>query len=173
MWRDGKVHDLGTLGGSFSQANSINDLGEVAGYSDGTAGVRAFFWSPERGMRDLGTLSGGHYSQGIAINLQGDVAGFSNAADGQWHGFLWTKSGGMQALPNLPRATSASADGINDLGQVVGGSGSHAVLWNKSGDAENLEVVPGQTWSTAFAINGLGQVVGWLVGVWSLYLDPG
>lgn len=66
----------------------------------------------------------------------------------------------MQALPNLPRATSASANGINDLGQVVSGSGSHAVLWNKGGDAENLGVVPGQTWSTAFAINGLAK---WLV----------
>ncbi|MFN2510485.1 MAG: hypothetical protein ABR568_03455 [Pyrinomonadaceae bacterium] len=54
--------DLGTLGGSYSLAFSINNLGEVVGESetgetdaDGNPVVHAFLY--QRGvMRDLGTL---------------------------------------------------------------------------------------------------------------------
>src|SRR6266852_1906729 len=69
----------------------------------------------------------------------------------------------MHTLPNLPGASSASANGINDLGQAVGGSGSYAVLWENDAarTVENLGVLPGMTGSTAFAANDLGQVVGW------------
>jgi len=114
-------------------------------------------------MQDLGTLPGGYYSQGLAINFESEVAGFSNAADGQWHGFLWSAWSGMQDLPNLPHAFGASANGINDLGQVAGGSGSYAVLWHndKNHTAECLGVLPGLGWSSAFALNDAGQVVGW------------
>src|SRR5208337_3812852 len=81
---------------------------------------------------------------------------------GQWHGFIWTKSGGMQELPNLPGGTGASANGIDDVGEVVGGSGSYAVLWHndKNHTAESLGTLPAG-WSSAFAINDVGQVVGW------------
>lgn len=67
----------------------------------------------------------------------------------------------MQALPNLPGGTSASANGIDDVGEVVGGSGSIAVLWHndKNHTAESLGALGG--WSSAFAINDVGQVVGW------------
>jgi probable HAF family extracellular repeat protein len=67
----------------------------------------------------------------------------------------------MQPLPNLPGGASASANGINDLGQVVGGSGSYAVLWSadKNHTAQFLGALGG--WSTAFAVNNVSQVVGW------------
>jgi probable HAF family extracellular repeat protein len=166
LWSAGTFRDLGTLpGGSQSQANGINDLGQIAGWSNGN-GIEphAVLWTKKGGAQDLGTLPGGYYSQGVAINLEGEVVGFSNATDGNWHGFLWNPSAGMQELPALSASdSSASGNGINNLGQVAGGSGSYAVLWhnNKNHTAENLGTLSGQGRSTAFAINDAGQVVGW------------
>lgn len=169
VWNRGKIHDLGTLpGGSFSQANGINDFGDVAGYSDGGGQEsHAVLWSKGRSVQDLGTLPWGYYSQGFAINRQGEVVGYSNVADGDSYAFWWTRSGGMRALPMLPGGGfSASANGINNLGQIAGGTESTAallaVLWDTHpSSVESLGTLPGQGWSTAFAINDLGQVVGW------------
>ena len=53
------VRDLGTLGGTLSHANSINEQGEVAGVAQNAAGEpRAFLWRAGQGMRSLGTLGG-------------------------------------------------------------------------------------------------------------------
>jgi probable HAF family extracellular repeat protein len=165
LWSHGTFRDLGTLqGGTMSQANGINDVGEIAGWSNGTnISPHAVLWNKQGGMKDLGALSGG-YSQAFAINLQGEVAGFSITQDGSSHGVLWSKPSGMKALPPLSASdTSASANALNNLGQVVGGSGSTAVLWqnNKNHTAQSLGVLPGQGWSSAFAINDSTQVVGW------------
>jgi probable HAF family extracellular repeat protein len=166
LWSKGKLIDLGTLpGGTSSLANGINDAGQITGYSNGTAGVHAVIWKKQGGIRDLGALSGG-YSQGLAINLQGEVAGFSMTENGTSHGVLWSKPSGILALPMLSASdTSASANGLNNLGQVVGGSGGIAVLWqnNKEHTAVSLGALSGG-WSSAFAINDGGQVVGWSGG---------
>ncbi len=46
------VRSLGTLGGSFSGANGINELGEVAGFAELPSGeVLAERWKPGQGMR--------------------------------------------------------------------------------------------------------------------------
>src|SRR4051794_10842907 len=48
LWKDGAVLDLGTFGGATSQANDVNDLGQVVGYADTAAGPRhAFLLTPE------------------------------------------------------------------------------------------------------------------------------
>ena len=173
LWIDGQIKNLGTLPGSdISEATGINDRGEVVGFSV----PHAFLWSGQEGMQDLGTLPGGGYSQALAINGRGEVAGLSDAADGNWHGFVWNGHGhghgedrheeSMKALSYLPGGNSASANAINNRGQVVGGSGegysaNFAVLWEQDGSVENLGALPGQGWSSAFAINDHGQVVGW------------
>src|ERR1022692_2010712 len=165
LWSHGTFTDLGALnGGTDSQANGVNDLGQIAGWSNGNGEPHAMLWSKQGGWQDLGTLPGGYYSQGIAINVEGELVGFSNAADGAWHGFLWNPVAGMQELPSLPNAASSGgANGVNNLGQAVAGSGSDVVLWqnDKNHTAVNLGTLPGQGWGTAFAINDLGAVVGW------------
>src|SRR5262245_42254928 len=70
---------LGTLGGDFGQASSINDVGQVVGfgYTAGDTVRRAFLWTAAGGMVDLGTL-GGTSSSAHGINNAGQVVGDSD-----------------------------------------------------------------------------------------------
>src|SRR5262249_42382323 len=141
------VKDLGTLGGSFSQAIGINDAGHVVGASTiaGDGETHAFIWSAKAGMRDLGTLGGtlslpaGTFSlgdqPGRGINNQGHVVGVSSTAGNlESHAFLWTPNGGMRDLGTLG-GTFSQAGGINDGGVVVGAASvagdtaTHAFHW--------------------------------------------
>jgi probable HAF family extracellular repeat protein len=91
--------DLGTLGGSTSSANAVNNSGLVVGDSmiAHVADSHAFLWTPAGGMVDLGTL-GGTFSSAVAVNTNGQVAGYSTTRDGAWHAFSWTQAGGMVDL---------------------------------------------------------------------------
>ena len=93
------VTDLGTLGGRISRAFAINDLGQVAGYSQTSSGSEhAFLWASGM-MQDLGTL-GGNISVARAINDPGQVVGTSSTLLADGHAFLWA-NGVMQDLGTL------------------------------------------------------------------------
>ena len=80
LWDDGKVTNLGSLGGAFgSQAHGINNRGQVVGASDlaGDAVFHGFVWSPSTGMQDVPPLPGDTYSYALAINDTGEVTGLS------------------------------------------------------------------------------------------------
>ena len=60
--------DLGTLGGTYSDALALNDQGRVVGRSSTPSGAyHAFSWTSGEGMIDLGTL-GGVKSEALAVN---------------------------------------------------------------------------------------------------------
>jgi probable HAF family extracellular repeat protein len=86
----GGMIDLGTLGGSHSQAFAVNAHGAVVGESTLSDGSNhAFFWTQAGGMIDLGTL-GGTFSGATAINDQCHIVGFSLLPDGtSRHATLW------------------------------------------------------------------------------------
>ena len=79
--------DLGTLGGTFSQAFGINARGQVVGQSTVAIGQSAFLWEAGT-MTDLSTL-GGTGSVASGINARGQVVGRSRLANGQVHATLW------------------------------------------------------------------------------------
>jgi probable HAF family extracellular repeat protein len=121
------MQDLGTLGGSFSGANGINDLGQVVGGSGITGDMtaeHAFFYSAGH-MLDLGTL-GGSISYATGINNLGQVVGSSSLITGfkpPVYAFLYS-DGKMANLNSLlcPNSgwTLSAAVSINDAGQIVG-----------------------------------------------------
>ena len=163
----GSMIDLGPLpGGSGSAASGINNGGQVVGASAGADGTaHAFLWTPGAPngatgtMNDLGSLPGGSASRAFGINDRGQVVGcsyisssttfcdlFSGAA------FLWTPdvqngtTGTMIGLGALPGGSGSAARGINNAGQVVGGSGvngaAHAVLWTITETSVPLAITP-------------------------------
>ena len=195
LWRGGRLIDLGTLGGDASYATAVNDAGEVVGFSTtepGSFALHAFSW---RGgvMTDLGMLNDGfaraydvnnrgqavgdssvdginsvpvlwqrgtpsglttRFGQASAINDSGQVTGFFFDGTGS---FLWTR-GRLVDLGTLPGATVVQSTGINNRGDVVGGTGFDAFLWQR-GQMIALPRLAGST-SGANDINDRGQIVG-------------
>jgi probable HAF family extracellular repeat protein len=81
FWQNGKVIDLGTLGGANCSPKAINERGQIVGYADtrkededGFAIHHAFVWQKGK-MTDLGAL-GGHGAK----RLRSTTAGRSSAS---------------------------------------------------------------------------------------------
>jgi probable HAF family extracellular repeat protein len=151
------ITDLGTLGGTDSQAIDVNSHGDVAGYADldGTTS-HAFFWSPESGMVDIGSF-GGQASHAIGISEDGMVAGEADGADGQPHPFVWTAASGIIDIAS-PGFGNAGVEGLSDSDLVVGAfvapDGAQRVFtWTA---ATGMQQVPGD-YEVALAPNDAGQ----------------
>jgi len=134
------VTNLGTLGGTSSLANSINDEGWVAGQANlqGNQTAHAVLWQRNAEIEDLGTLggpnSGVYFPVKDDIGLIVGVADTSNpdplqedfcsfASDGYSGnylclGFAW-QGGTMTPLPTLG-GNNSYATAANNWGQVVG-----------------------------------------------------
>lgn len=81
-WENGKMWDIGTLGGTSGLASFLNNSGQVTGNSNlaGDQTGHAFVWSKQRGIKDLGTLPGGVFSVASWINDAGEVVGVGDDA---------------------------------------------------------------------------------------------
>src|SRR4051794_2005455 len=120
LYSDGRMRDLGTLGGTSAVFGGLNDLGQGVGQSSLAGDDRPphpFLWDGAR-LRDLGTLGGGLGSASFIDNA-GRIVGFASLADETTHAFLFTR-GTMTDLsgPGGPPCTGANA--VNAAEQVVG-----------------------------------------------------
>ncbi len=187
LWQEGKMQDLGTLGGPDSAAFLLNEPGQIAGASDvdyasnvvtGGPTVHPFLWQQGK-MLDLvahapAGMFGGTYGSVSGLNDRGQVAGTMNlTGDLNWHSFLWD-AGQITDLRTLGGLNS-TAVALNIAGHVVGNSDvtaiceacapgnqkqlHHPIFW-KDGVLTDIGVVSGDTAGTAYSVNANDQVVG-------------
>jgi probable HAF family extracellular repeat protein len=156
---------LDSLGGSASdEARGINSLGQVAGVSTDSNGVKqAVVWNGSAvtllGNGGDGTVGAYAY----AINNSGVVVGGPYYGGGE--PLVW-QGGVSSRLPTFD-GTTGYAYGINDAGVVTGASNSAdgqsllAVTWNAGSLAAPTVLTGlGGTYSQGSAINNAGQVAG-------------
>lgn len=149
LWSAADVpQDLGTLGGTNSEAIDINASGVVIGKSQiaGDAATHFFIWSTANGMQDLNTTVG-PITNVVEINDAGQIIGSYTAPSGETHAFLYTPGSGLRDLGTLGGTTSA-ATGLNNNGQVVGSStladaSTHAFLWTPTDGMEDITAIAG------------------------------
>jgi probable HAF family extracellular repeat protein len=166
---------LGTLGGSQSFADFINDNGQITGVSllSGDSSQLAFYQASSTSSMVSLTL-GGSSSTPTGINANGEVIGTSTVTTGSnpiQHGFIYNSSTStMTEIKTLNLFNgNTSAEGINSDGDVVGYSfiaagQKHAYLYSLVNsvwvmtDLGTLEGIAGN--SDADSVNSSGWVVG-------------
>ena len=136
LWKNGKMTDLETLGGTLAGSvinnmlGGLNNRGQVVG---------------------LSTLSG---DQGCTGSVNGCV----------FDPFFWSKGEMIDLYTSSSGGNPLTANAINDAGEVVGAAAFptqvyDAYLW-KGGVATDLGHLDGDCYSEAWAINSRGQVTG-------------
>jgi probable HAF family extracellular repeat protein len=163
LFEHGKVTELRSLGGGYSDAKAINEKGQVVGSAQNAERRwKAFVFERASGLRELGTL-GGENSYGMAISQGGDVVGFSDTADGFFHAYIAHHDGPMKDLGTLG-GTISYASAVNSAGQVAGTASMpdeyrHAFLYDPVRGMLDLGTLGGLS-SSASAINDSGVIVG-------------
>ncbi|MXS82254.1 HAF repeat-containing PEP-CTERM protein [Nitrosomonas oligotropha] len=166
--------DMGTLGGNSSSGISVNDLGQVVGWSNTNINngrlYHAFVTDADgKNMTDLGTL-GGLTSFAADINNSGQVVGISQNDNDRDRAFMTAANSTSMIDLGTFGGSSSRALGINDAGQVVGNAyipgdtSEHAFVYSDGVmvDLSLLDAVVAAGWTSlqALDINNNGQIVG-------------
>lgn len=164
--------DLGTLGGSWSNPNLINNAGMVVGNATlpGDTTYSTFVWSEATGMVALPAIGVGVNpayflsDAGLVggIYTPGTLDAYGNPAT---QGFLWSAATGYRFLGTLGGSYS-NPSFVNSAGTVVGSSTlagdaiRRSFVWTAAGGMSDIGSFGGE-WTIAQAINASGQVIGY------------
>jgi len=191
LWKNGKMTDLGTLGGTLAGSvinnmlGGLNNRGQVVGLStlagdQGCTGslngcvLDPFLWSRGK-MIDLYTsTSGGNPLSADAINNSGEIVGAAAFPNQSYDAYLW-RNGVATDLGRLSGDCGSEAWAINSESQVAAisfactGFNARAFLWEKGSAADlNTLIPPGSSLQVVWpmAINDRGEIngVGWPAG---------
>jgi probable HAF family extracellular repeat protein len=175
--------DLGTAGGTNSEAYCINSNRMLVGYSMMSSGnmqpfmsTNALFGSSSMTTMGMGGM-GASGGQSWSVNDMGDTAGQAQMPDGSFHAFVSGSAGMMgQRTVDLSTlgGTNSAAYCINNAGTAVGMSGMPAglphafMVTNALGGTGHMvdlnSLIPtnsGWVMMEARSINASGQIVGW------------
>lgn len=133
LWRrGGPPTEIPNLGGtSWNTPTAINDRGQVVGFANkpgpadaaGEIDERAFYWSAEDGLEEIGTLPGDLTSEALGINRRGLTVGFSSGPAGN-RAFIWRRGEPITDLNTLVangyEGTLIDARDVNDAGEITG-----------------------------------------------------
>jgi probable HAF family extracellular repeat protein len=176
IWQFGFLQRLGTLGGSESYGEFINDRGQVSGHSQtsdtpdsvtGCPPYDPFVWEDGR-MIDINPGNFGGAEGGTNfLNNRGQAVGFgTTAGEASADPFLWQNG----VLTNLGTVGTLGGEGsafnVNELGHVIGinftadDSALHVVLW-RDGKFIDLSTLSGYDCSYPGRINDRDQIVGY------------
>jgi probable HAF family extracellular repeat protein len=142
LWRNGGVTQLSPPSGQVvSEASAINNTGLIAGKSN----IFPVVWeydprNPGRAPRvqQLPIPAGFFSATTTAVNDSGDVVGYAGSPNIDSHAILW-RDGIAIDLGIWPGGHYSVANGINDLGQIVGtgtvagNNLDHALMWTVDG----------------------------------------
>jgi probable HAF family extracellular repeat protein len=185
--------DLGALSGQVvSEARVINNQGLIAGKSN----LYPVIWKYDVAnsnstpvIQQLPIPSGFFSAQPTAVNDSGDVAGYAGSPSIDAHAILW-RNGQAIDLGVWPGGRYSVANGINNLGQIVGAGTvvgdnlDHALMWTvvttgSGGGTTNATPSASlqATSSTSIRVGGSVSVQASLAdpdnGPWSYKLDWG
>jgi len=158
------VKDIGAVPGfSASKGLRIGRTGFVAGCSDWP--YRAFVWTAQTGVIDLGASAGNPPGDINATGLT--VGGYTGTYP--FTGWYWKPGMGVQSLPGSGSYQDTHGIGCNDDGVMVGYAAGlfanqHAFKWKPDGTPVDLGTLPGTTTSTATDVDESGTVVGYATG---------
>ena len=173
LWENGKMVDLGTLGGTNGGPVALNNRGQVIGVSTlpGDQISDPFLWDDGK-LIDLFTSTiGGNPITANALNDAGEIIGGGAFPNRVFDAYLW-KNGVATDLGTLNGDCFSEAIAINSRGQVVGisvscdGNPHHAFLWENGSMVDLNTLIPpgsGLQLVLTMAINHRGEIAG--VGV--------